>query len=230
MNLIESCRHFERYHRNSDRKPMTFAAYNAKYGTTLPEGRKDVEQNYHKRILAARKAHGIPVRVRMTSLHQMLGLKEQPVQKRAVKPRLMKNKEGLVGVYTGGTMIRQAWTEKTHEFSPVAFSEATDEDLKTAFMAAVREFPESKAISSKKGMMMHLIPRNETSKPDLKRLSVKLTKTVKPALKDTKGQSAVTAVAKNEVAVKTINREDIDSMLRKIKDKEAGPYFVRLDV
>ena len=101
MNLIESCRHFERYHRNSDRKPMTFAAYNAKYGTTLPEGRKDVEQNYHKHFGCPQGAWNS-----RSCSHDFassdVGFERATRAKRAVKPRLMKNKDGLVGtVYTG---------------------------------------------------------------------------------------------------------------------------------
>ena len=228
MNLIESCRHYERYHRNTPKPPMTFAAYNKAFGTSLPSDKAEVENRYLKSIRRARNQEGIPVRRRMRSLHSMLTgeVAEKP---RAMEPTLVQSKDGMVGIYAGGPAVRRAWTNEMCAYTPESFAKAHDESLKDAYMQAVLDQENPKLIS-KSNMVMYVMPKQETPAPEFEKLTVKLSSSTKPILKDQTRQGKLKTVAKTKLAVKDLNESDVTQMLKDIRSKKSGPFCVRLDV
>ena len=165
-NLIESCRQYERYHRNTDKPLMKFAAFNRAHGTSLPENRAEVESKYLKTIQRARQAEGVPVRRRMRSLHSMLNGME-PAKVAPQEPMLVQSKDGVVGIYTGGSSVRRAWTNELCDYNPETFSKATEKDLQEAFMDAVLQ-QENPKLTSKANMVMHVMPKEESHNLSLK--------------------------------------------------------------
>ena len=227
-NLIESCRQYERYHRNTDKPLMKFAAFNRAHGTSLPENRAEVESKYLKTIQRARQAEGVPVRRRMRSLHSMLNGME-PAKVAPQEPMLVQSKDGVVGIYTGGSSVRRAWTNELCDYNPETFSKATEKDLQEAFMDAVLQ-QENPKLTSKANMVMHVMPKEESSQPEFEKLTVKLSSSVKPLLMVESRSGQLMTVAMTIMAVMSINADDIKQMLKDIKKKKSGPFCVRMDV
>ena len=71
-------------------------------------------------------------------------------------------------------------------------------------------------------MVMHVMPKEE-SQPEFEKLTVKLSSSVKPLLKDETRSGQLKTVAKTKMAVKSINADDIKQMLKDIKKKEEDP-------
>lgn len=235
LTLQESCTKFDRYCRRHSDTP-SFAEFNAKYSTCLPEC-PAVHAEYERVLVAARRATGIPITRRLPSLYKKLTARTPGETKVQLQSRTSQFKSNAAVSELRASMkmnIRAPNCIGTVQVKETTLPEVQNapKDVQNAPKWSVEEYKaalaENKSILLKEtgGRMVHLIP--ETSGGSFESLACKLTKSTWETLR---GKSSEPLKMRDgsqlSVANVSFDEGDLAHFVNQRKKKASGPHFIR---
>lgn len=246
LTLQESCTKFDRYCRRHSDTP-SFAEFNAKHSTCLPESADGTHAEYKRVLVAARRATGIPVTRRLPSLYKklvtagevrdaapLLQTTSRPAQSPAPRP-----------AQSPAPRIAQSLAPRIRSMkmnirAPNCIGTVQKEDapllgIQPAPKWTVEEYKAglvgNKSILLKEtgGRMVHLIP--ETKGGSFESLACKLTKSTWETLR---GKSSEPLKMRDgsqlSVANVSFDEGDLAQFVNQRMKKVPGPHFIRFRV
>lgn len=250
LTLQQSCRLYERQARRSRQTPPSMEAFNAAHDASLPTSSKALK--IHKRFCRAlareKKIHGVPLNVPLPSLYKALHeetdgevrpkvfrnvaehvpTRVSSISKRApVVGRVPRVQESVSQIFAPAAAEAPKPEKEVslEDAALAALDEAEDpvEAYKAQLEAWLEEHPESKL--AKGSQVVHFVDDRATAfQPE--ETSAKMTRTTGAALKQLGGEFRVRSGAKRVFT--NLFDEDVNEVVRSMKQGVKGPYFVRI--
>jgi hypothetical protein len=216
FTLKESTNKYEKFHRQKQ-ITMTFAEFNAEYGTCLPEN-EIVERTFIISLTKAKKSEGIPITRKLYSIYK--GLTGTSQESIASPPpfRQIAQKVALPSILSSGTV-----GAGTIRPPSLALKQMSVEDPVEKYQKQLEK--EDDKFFDKKGLMVHLVG---TDGIPLLGNSCKLNKSNGSALYARTGTLIMRNQSKIEMNELQINEEDHKLFMEMRKQKTKGPYFLRV--
>lgn len=230
LTLQESCQMYDRYCRRHSDTP-SFEEFNAKHFTCLPNN-PEVNAEYERVLVAARRATGIPVTRRLPSLYKKLsGSKPRtPSQPKVQIDNQFNSFKSTVPVSSMKMNIRQPTVSEENISTEEEQVEEQDQTVtpKWSVEEYKQEIAQNKSILLKEasGHMVHLIP--ETKKGSFESLACKLTKSTWETLRG-KSKADLKMRDGSTISIDTISLDegDLAQFVNDRKSKKPGPHFIR---
>ena len=216
FTLKESTNKYEKFHRQKQ-ITMTFAEFNAEYGTCLPEN-EIVERTFIISLTKAKKSEGIPITRKLYSIYKGLtGTSQENIANPPPIPQIAQ-KVALPSVLATGAV-------GVSNIRPpsLALKQMSVEDPVEKYQKQLEK--EDDKFFDKKGLMVHLVG---TDGIPLLGNSCKLNKSNGSALYARTGTLIMRNQSKIEMNELQINEEDHKLFMEMRKQKTKGPYFLRV--
>jgi hypothetical protein len=216
FTLKESTNKYEKFHRQKQ-ITMTFAEFNAEYGTCLPEN-EIVERTFIISLTKAKKSEGIPITRKLYSIYK--GLTGTSQESIASPPpfRQIAQKVALPSILSSGTV-----GAGTIRPPSLALKQMSVEDPVEKYQKQLEN--EDAKFFDKKGLIVHLVG---TDGVPLLGNTCKLNKSNGSALYARTGTLIMRNQSKIEMNELQINEEDHKLFMEMRKQKTKGPYFLRV--
>lgn len=216
LTLKESTNKYEKFHRQKQ-FTMSFAKFNVKYGTCLPEN-EAVQKKFWNSLAKAKNSEGIPVTRRLYSIYH--GLTETSREQIATLPP----SQQIAHKPSNPTIIASRSVEQNIRSPTIIANKqmSTSDPLEKYQSLLEKEDPK---FFDKKGLMVHFV---EFDGIPLLGNTCKLNKRNAEALYTGKGQLTMRNQNTIEMESFQLNVEDHHKFMLARKNKETGPYFIRI--
>lgn len=216
FTLKESTNKYEKFHRQKQ-ITMTFAEFNAEYGTCLPEN-EIVERTFIISLTKAKKSEGIPITRKLYSIYKGLtGTSQESIASPPPAPQIAQ-KVALPSILSSGTV-----GAGTIRPPSLALKQMSVEDPVEKYQKQLEN--QDDKFFDKKGLMVHLVG---TDGVPLLGNTCKLNKSNGSALYARTGTLIMRNQSKIEMNELQINEEDHKLFMEMRKQKTKGPYFLRV--
>jgi len=216
FTLKESTNKYEKFHRQKQ-ITMTFAEFNAEYGTCLPEN-EIVERTFISSLTKAKKSEGTPITRRLYSIYKGLtGTSQENIANPPPIPQIAQ-KVALPSVLATGAV-------GVSNIRPpsLALKQLTVEDPVEKYQKQLTK--EDAKFFDKKGLMVHLVG---TDGIPLLGNTLKLNKSNAEVLYTKSGTLKMRNQSTIEMNRLRLNEEDHKLFMEMRKQKTKGPYFLRV--
>lgn len=216
FTLKESTNKYEKFHRQKQ-ITMTFAEFNAEYGTCLPEN-EIVERTFISSLTKAKKSEGTPITRRLYSIYKGLtGTSQENIANPPPIPQIAQ-KVALPSVLATGAV-------GVSNIRPpsLALKQLTVEDPVEKYQKQLTK--EDAKFFDKKGLMVHLVG---TDGVPLLGNTCKLNKSNAEVLYTKSGTLKMRNQSTIEMNRLRLNEEDHKLFMEMRKQKTKGPYFLRV--
>ena len=223
FTLKESTNKYEKFHRQKQ-ITMTFAEFNAKYGTCLPEN-EVVQRTFLSNLSKAKKSEGIPVTRRLYSIYH--GLTTQSGQRTskiiATPPPApqIDHKPPLPSVIADGSFEHNIRSPTLDDVMALC---STFDDPIEKYQSLLQK--EDAKFFDKRGLMVHFV---ETDGVPLLGNTCKLNKSNASALYTQNGTLTMRNQSTIEMDQLNVDEEDHQKFMQMRQEKIKGPYFLRVN-
>ena len=247
FSLKESCHLYDKYCRRNSDTP-TFQEFNSKHLTCLPLT-VEIQEEYHRVILAAKRANGIPVTRRLPSLFKKFELyrkqsdmpdfvadnmsttsvqiPSQAVAHKSVSPSIHQSVK--MNIRPPACIATEPLMRKPAEIMEISKPETATSTEEWSLDEYKKEVQASKSVLLKEtnGHMVHLVPQMRLA-TSLESLACKLTKNTWESLR---GKSVMDLKMRDGSALAmasiSLDEGDLAEFIQSRKQKKSGPHFIR---